>query len=90
MSTALVSNKELAITLKFTICKTDLVVIVVTVKCHGKFIEPKTLAVFGVALCFFDFSNHPIVHVRLLLCREMKKARRQARAFQECLTDDVR
>jgi hypothetical protein len=81
VATAMVSEEELTITAKSSIFKTDMVVVVITVEGYVKLIEAESLAVFGISLGFFDFSNHPIVHFLFSFFREMKKARRQARAF---------
>jgi hypothetical protein len=90
MAATLVGNEELAITFELTIGKTDLVIIVVTAEGYVEIVEPKTLGVFGVALGFLDFSNQSIVHVSSPFIQRNKKARRQARAFQEFLAEDVR
>jgi hypothetical protein len=90
MAAALVSEEELTITAESTVLKTNMVVIIITVEGHVKLIEAEAFAIFGVTLGFFNLSDHPIVHYLLSFSREMKKARRQARAFQEFLHEYVR
>jgi len=81
VAAALVSQEELAVAAKGTVFKTNMVVIVVTVEGYVKLVEAETLAIFGITFGFFDLSDHPIVHFLVSFSREMKKARRQARAF---------
>jgi hypothetical protein len=83
MATALVSEEKLTVTAKNSVLETNMVVIVITVEGHIELVEAEAFAFFGVALGFFNLPDHPIVHFLLSLFREMKKARRQARAFQE-------
>jgi hypothetical protein len=87
---AFVSQEKLAIAAKSTIFKANMVVIVITVEGHIKLIEAEALPILSIPLGFFDLSDHPIVHFLLSFSREMKKARRQARAFQEFTAEYVR
>jgi hypothetical protein len=83
MAAALVCDEKLTVTTKNRVLETNVVVIVITVEGYIKLVEAEAFAFFGVALGFLNLPDHPIVHFLLSLFREMKKARRQARAFQE-------
>ena len=65
VTTALVGKEELTITGKSRVLKTDVVFIIVTVESYIKFVEAEPFAVFGIALGFFDLSDHSIIHFSL-------------------------
>ena len=62
VSASFVGKEELAVALEFTICKRDLVIVVIAVEGQFELIEAKTGTVFRVALGFFQFSDQSIVH----------------------------
>jgi hypothetical protein len=90
MAAALVRQEELAVTAKSAVFKTNMVVIIITVESHIKLIKAEALTILGIAMGFFNLSDHAIIHFLLSFSREMKKARRQARAFQKFVAGYVR
>lgn len=58
MSATLVSDKKLTVALKRSVIKQNVVIVVVAVKCEFESIEAKAIPFLGVALGFFDLSDH--------------------------------
>lgn len=67
MSATLMGQEKLTVTLKFTIIKTDFMVIVVTVEGQFKFIEAETSLVLCISFRFLELANQSIVHFLNLL-----------------------
>jgi len=62
VSTTLMCHKKFAVAVKYAIIKSHMVVIIVAMKSHIKFVEEETVLLFRVALGLFSFSNHAVVH----------------------------
>jgi len=63
VSATLVSDEELAITLKFTIIILYLMTVIVSMERKVELVEPEAIALLGVTLGFFDLSYHAIIHL---------------------------
>jgi hypothetical protein len=55
-------HKKFAIALKDTAIKGYMVVVIVAMENHIKLVEKETILLFSIALCFFSFSDHSVVH----------------------------
>ncbi len=82
MGAALVGDEEFTITGKFAIVEGDVMVVVVSMKCHFEFMKDEAFAFFGIAFGFFDFSYHTVVHVYSPYVKGNEKGTQEERAFQ--------
>jgi hypothetical protein len=73
VTASLVGKEEFAVTGKVSFIITDLMVIIVTVEGQFELVETKTLSVFRVSLCLFQFADQSIIHSSLLLMENKQK-----------------
>src|SRR5689334_10251139 len=79
MSTTLMGHKKFAVTVKYAVIKSHMVVIIVAMKSHIKFVEEETILLFRVAFGLFSFSNHAVVHsFSSFQDRKIKSTRKRA------------
>jgi hypothetical protein len=57
MSATFMCNEKLAVTVKFTVIETDLVIIVIAMESQFKFIESEAGPVFRIPFCLLDLAN---------------------------------
>jgi uncharacterized protein YqkB len=76
MTTALMSDKELAITLERTVCENYMMRVVVAMKGQVEFIEAETIPLLRVTLGFFDLSDHSRIHQQSPFGFEIKDTRK--------------
>jgi hypothetical protein len=62
MSAPLVGQEKLTVAIENTIIKTNLVITIVTVKGKVELIESKAMTILSITFCFFDFSDHSVIH----------------------------
>jgi hypothetical protein len=65
MSAALMSNEELAVTLKAAFAKCYMMRVIITVKGQVELVEAKAIPLFGITLGFFDLSDHSRIHLSI-------------------------
>jgi len=62
MTAMLVGQEKLTVTAEKAVIKTDFVIAIVTVKGKVEFIESKATTILSITLCFFNFSDHSVIH----------------------------
>ncbi|HMD82208.1 MAG TPA: hypothetical protein VKE92_12915, partial [Anaerolineales bacterium] len=82
MRTTVVSHVKLTVTTVHAVIKSNVVVIVVSMKSKIKLVEEETISLFSIPSGFLSLTYHSIVHFVYLLSEiGIKKAREQTRAF---------
>jgi hypothetical protein len=71
MSTVLMREEKLAITLKDSVVKLHGMRVVITIKCKLKLREPKPIPFFSIVLGFLNLADHPIVHVFISFSKDI-------------------
>lgn len=83
MRTTVVSHVKLTVTTVHAVIKSNVVVIVVSMKSKIKLVEEETISLFSIPSGFLSLTYHSIVHFVYLLSEiGIKKAREQTRAFR--------
>src|SRR6266508_6334537 len=62
VGTTLMGHKKFTVTVKYTVIKRHMVIVIVSMKSNIKFVEEETVMLFCITLGFFSFSNHSVVH----------------------------
>jgi len=58
MSAALVSDKELTVTLKIPIIEHHVMIIIIPMKCQIELVEAEAIAFLGIPFGFLNLSDH--------------------------------
>jgi hypothetical protein len=82
MCTMAMCYKKLAVASIFAVIKSDVVIIVISMKSKIKLVEKKTIFLLSIPSGFLSLTNHSVVHLLISFQnREIKKAREDTRAF---------
>jgi len=65
MPTALMGDEKLAVTLKSTITKGYVMIIIVPMKSKFKLVEAEAIPFLGIPLGFLDLSDHSRIHLSI-------------------------
>jgi len=74
-------NKEFAVAAIYTVIKSHVVIIIVTMKGKIKFVEEETISLLSVAPGFLSLANHSVVHFLSPFRIEIKKSTRRDACF---------
>jgi hypothetical protein len=67
VAAALAEEEEFTVALEGAVVEADLVIVVFATEGDVELIEAETLALLGIALGFFDFPDHSVVHGFMIL-----------------------
>ena len=62
MATTSMGEEEFTVTIKDTIIEGHMVIIIIAMKSKIKFVEEEPIPLLSIALGFFSFADHSVVH----------------------------
>jgi hypothetical protein len=82
--------EKLAIALPIALFELDLVVVVVAAERNGKLFKMEAIGFLGIAFGFFDFSDHSVIHARLLGKKKARERRAPCHLWFTLIVDPLR